>query len=56
MVVRYIVDDSPFSPQFSISSPFFQKILLTVLTVPVVQLKLQNITFSNAKGITRSGQ
>ena len=34
---------------------FFKKILLTVLTVPVVQLKLQNITFSNAKGITRSG-
>ena len=35
---------------------FFQKILLTVLTVPVVQLKLQNNSFSNAKGITRSGQ
>ena len=34
----------------------FSKILLTVLTVPVVQLKLQNITFLNAQGITRSGQ
>ena len=31
---------------------FFQKILLTVLIVPVVQLKLQNITFSNAKDMT----
>ena len=35
---------------------FFSKILLTVLTLPVVQLKLQNITFLNAKGITRSEQ
>ena len=40
----------------SLNHHLFHKILLTVLTVPVVQLKLQNITFSNAIGITRSGQ
>ena len=40
----------------SLNHHLFQKILLTVFSVPVVQLKLQNITFLNAKGITRSGQ
>ena len=40
----------------SLNHHLFQKILLTVLIVPVVQLKLQNITFSNAKDMTRSGQ
>ena len=35
---------------------FFSKILLIGITVPVVQLKLQNITVLNAKDITKSGQ
>ena len=35
---------------------FFPKILSIVLTVPVVQKKLQNLTNLNAKGIMKSGQ